>query len=157
MSGEEIKNIEDLIQLGEGKKIVNYKINRLTAPGENYGSLMLSVDITVKTATGNEEIHAVAKMVPPSEFIQEIFNTPVTFRNEIAFYKEILPILQDFQRQHGVKEVIDFVPKYYGSRRNLKGDEGKVDQDAVLLLENLKVVTKSWPVTAPGSQGVFGA
>jgi hypothetical protein len=139
MSGEEIKNIEDLIQLGEGKKIVNYKINRLTAPGENYGSLMLSVDITVKTATGNEEIHAVAKMVPPSEFIQEIFNTPVTFRNEIAFYKEILPILQDFQRQHGVKEVIDFVPKYYGSRRNLKGDEGKVDQDAVLLLENLKV------------------
>jgi hypothetical protein len=62
MSGEEIKNIEDLIQLGEGKKIVNYKINRLTAPGENYGSLMLSVDISVKTATGNEEIHAVAKM-----------------------------------------------------------------------------------------------
>jgi hypothetical protein len=53
MSGEEIKNIEDLVQLGEGKKIVNYKINRLTAPGENYGSLMLSVDITVKTATGN--------------------------------------------------------------------------------------------------------
>jgi hypothetical protein len=78
-------------------------------------------------------------MVPPSEFIQEVFNTPVTFRNEIAFYKDILPILQDFQRQHGVKEVIDFVPKYYGSRRNLKGDEGKVDQDAVLLLENLKV------------------
>jgi hypothetical protein len=49
MSAEQIKNIEDLIPLGDGKKIVNCKINRLTAPGENYGSLMLSVDITVKT------------------------------------------------------------------------------------------------------------
>jgi thiamine kinase-like enzyme len=139
MSAEQIKNIEDLIPLGDGKKIVDYKIKRLTTPGENRGSLMLKVDFTVKTSTGNEEIHAAAKAVLPNEFIQEHFNTPVTFRNEIAFYKKIIPLLQDFQRQHGVKDVIDFVPKYYGSRLNLKGDEGKVDQDAVLLLENLKV------------------
>jgi thiamine kinase-like enzyme len=139
MSAEQIKNIEDLIPLGDGKKIVDCKIKLLTAPGENSGSVMLKVDFTVKTPTGNEEIHAAAKTVPPNELIQEVFNTAVTFRNEIAFYKKIVPLLQDFQRQHGVKEVIDFVPKYYGSRLNLKGDEGKVDQDAVLLLENLKV------------------
>jgi hypothetical protein len=139
MSAGQIKNIEDLIPLGDGKKIVDYKIKHLTAPGENRGSVMLKVDFTVKSPTGNEEIHAAAKTVPPSELIQEVFNTPVTFRNEIAFYKKIVPLLQDFQRQHGVKEVIDFVPKYYGSRLNLKDDEGKVDQDAVLLLENLKV------------------
>jgi hypothetical protein len=139
MSVEKINNLEHLIPLGESKKIVDHKIKRLTAPGENYGSLMLSVDVTVKTPTGNEEIHAVAKTVPPNEFIQEVFNTPVTFRNEIAFYKNIVPLLQQFQRQHGVKEIIDFVPKYYGSRVNLKGDEGEVDQDAVLLMENLKV------------------
>jgi uncharacterized ubiquitin-like protein YukD len=139
MSAEQIKNIEDLIPLGDGKKIVDYKIKLLTAPGENSGSLMLKVDFTVKTPTGNEEIHAAAKTVPPNELIQEVFNTAVTFRNEIAFYKKIVPLLQDFQKQHGVKEVIDFVPKYYGSRLNLKGDEGKVDQDAVLLLENLKL------------------
>jgi hypothetical protein len=139
MSAEQIKNIEDLIPLGDGKKIVDYKIKRLTTPGENRGSLMLKVDFTVKTSTGNEEIYAAAKAVLPNEFIQEHFNTPVTFRNEIAFYKKIIPLLQDFQRQHGVKDVIDFVPKYYGSRLNLKGDEGNMDQDAVLLLENLKV------------------
>jgi hypothetical protein len=44
----------------------------LTAVGENYGSLMLSVDLTINTPTGNEEIHAVAKTVPPNEYIQKI-------------------------------------------------------------------------------------
>jgi thiamine kinase-like enzyme len=139
MSAEQIKNIENLIPLGKGKKMVNWKIKRFTASGENYGSLMLSVDIVVKTPTGSEEIHAIAKAIPHSEFIQKLFNAPVTFRNEITFYKKILPMLQRFQRQHGVKEVIDFVAKYYGSRLNLKGDADKVDQDAVLLLENLTV------------------
>jgi hypothetical protein len=139
MNLEHINNIEDLIPLGETKKILDRKIKRLTAVGENYGSLMLSVDLTIKSPTGNEEIHAVAKTVPPNEFIQKIFNTPVTFRNEIAFYKNIVPLLQDFQREHGVKEVIDFVPKYYGSRLNKNCDEGEVDKDAVLLLENLNV------------------
>jgi hypothetical protein len=139
MNLEHINNIEDLIPLGETKKIVDRKIKRLTAVGENYGSLMLSVDLTIKTPTGNEEIHAVAKTVPPNEYIQKIFNTPVTFRNEIAFYKNIVPLLQEFQREHGVKKVIDFVPKYYGSRLNKNCDEGEVDKDAVLLLENLNV------------------
>jgi hypothetical protein len=143
MNLEHINNIEDLIPLGETKKIVDRKIKRLTAVGENYGSLMLSVDLIIKTPIGNEEIHAVAKTVPPNEYIQKIFNTPVTFRNEIAFYKNIVPLLQEFQREHGVKEVIDFVPKYYGSRLNLKCDEGEVDKDAVLLLENLKVANYS--------------
>jgi hypothetical protein len=139
MNLEHINNIEDLIPLDETKKIVDRKIKRLTAVGENYGSLMLSVDLTIKTPTGNEEIHAVAKTVPPNEFIQKVFNTPVTFRNEIAFYKKVVPLLQQFQREHGVKKVIDFVPKYYGSRLNKNCDEGEVDKDAVLLLENLKV------------------
>jgi hypothetical protein len=139
MNLEQINNIEDLVPLGENKKIVDCKLKRLTAVGDNYGSLMLSVDLTIKSPSGNEEIRAVAKAIPPNEFIQKIFNTPVTFRNEIAFYKNIVPLLQDFQREHGVKEVIDFVPKYYGSRLNKNCDEGKVDKDAVLLLENLKV------------------
>ncbi|RZC41044.1 EcKinase, APH, and/or DUF1679 domain containing protein [Asbolus verrucosus] len=139
MNLDKIEKIEDLLIFDKNKKIIEHKIKRLTAPGENYGSLMLSVDIMLKNSQGTEEINVVAKMVPPNEFIQEIFNTPVTFRNEIGFYKNIVPVLQNFQREHGVDKVIDFFSKYYGSRLNLKNNNDKVDADAALLLENLKV------------------
>lgn len=101
---------------------------------------MLSLDITVKTPKGNEEIHAVAKMVPPNEFLQQVFQTQITFRNEIGFYDNIVPILRKFQREQGISDVIDFFPKYYGSRLNLNGDSTNVDSDGAILLENLKVL-----------------
>ena len=138
MNVEQIKNIEDLIELDAGSKIKSHTVKRLTAPGENYGSLILSVDISVQTPNGDEEVHAVAKMVPPNKFIQEVFNTQVTFRNEIGFFRNIVPVLQNFQREHGVKKVTNFAAKYYGSRLNLNKDESIVDDDAALVVENLK-------------------
>ena len=70
MDTAHIKDINNLIKLDHCKTIIDQKVRRLTAPGENYGSLMLSVDLTVKTPHGTEEIHTVAKMLPPSKFIQ---------------------------------------------------------------------------------------
>ncbi|KAJ3658386.1 hypothetical protein Zmor_010126 [Zophobas morio] len=133
MSDLKIPNLEDLLQLDE--KIVSTQIKCLTAPGENYGSLMLSVDITTETT----DLQIVAKTLPPNPKMQEMFNCPVTFRNEIAFYKSIIPTLRSFQKEHGVKKVMNFAAKYYGSRPNLHHKDEKIDKDAVLLLENLKV------------------
>ncbi|XP_063927629.1 uncharacterized protein LOC135140848 [Zophobas morio] len=133
----QIKKLENLVCL-PGKKIQSCDVKRLTAPGENYGSLMLSLDITAEGPNGPEKISLVAKTVPPNEFIQELFMTSITFRNEIVFYKQIVPTLQEFQRENGVKEVIDFTPKYFGSRLNLTGGES-VDENGALVLENLKI------------------
>lgn len=120
--------------------IKNYTLKQLTAPGENYGSLMLRLDMTVENQNITSEINAVVKMLPPNLFLQEMFNTEVTFRKEIMFYKTIIPTLQQFQRDHNVQTIIDFVPRYYGSRLNLKNDySAKVDEHAILVLENLKV------------------
>lgn len=115
-----IKNFSELLALPPPKKLKQYHVARLTAPGENYGSIMLSVDIKIETLQGEEDVHVVAKMVPPNDTVQEIFNTSVTFRNEIAFYKNIVPTLREFQRENGVEEV-DFCPEYFGSRLNLTG------------------------------------
>ncbi|KAJ3658378.1 hypothetical protein Zmor_010118 [Zophobas morio] len=140
MNVEKIEKLEDIVPLGENKTIIDHQVKRLTAAGENYGSLMLSVDITVQNAYGTEEIHTVAKMVPPNDFIQEVFNTQTTFKNEIGFYNNIVPALHEFQREQGMDELVDFSPTYYGGRINLTGDSSVVDSDAVLLLENLKTV-----------------
>ncbi|XP_966903.1 uncharacterized protein LOC655281 [Tribolium castaneum] len=133
-----IKNFSSLLSLPPSKKLKECKIARLTAPGENYGSLMLKVDVTLTTTSGGSEtLHLVAKMVPPNPDIQEIFNTSVTFRNEIEFYRKIVPALRNFQKKFG-PEVVNFFPKYFGSRLNLTGSD-HVDPDAVLLLDNLKI------------------
>lgn len=140
MAVPKIADLENLISLPKGSKIVEQKSQNLTAAGDNYGSLMLKVDITIEGSSGTQTINAVAKLVPPDEYVQKIFNTQVTYRNEIAFYKTIVPVLQDFQKEFGVEDVIGFTPRYLGSRLNLQDDDNaKVDSNAALILENLKL------------------
>lgn len=138
MSVTRIVKLENLLNLPKDKKILKYEVKRLTAPGENYCSIILSVDLMVQSGNETDKIHLVAKLVPPVDFVQEIANTQVTFRNEIEFYKTIVPLIQNFQRENGVADVIDFAPKYYGSRFNLTGSD-KIDLNGALVLENLKV------------------
>ncbi|KAG5870713.1 hypothetical protein JTB14_020725 [Gonioctena quinquepunctata] len=47
--------------------------------------------------------------------------------------------LQEFQRKQGIEEVIDCFPKFYGARTNLENSDGKIDENAILILENLKI------------------
>lgn len=140
MNVQKITNLDSLLVLPKNQKILTYQINPLTAAGDNYGSIMLKLDITVQTPDGKKELKTVAKLIPPNDFIQEIFNTQVTYRNEVALYKTIVPTLRAFQIEFGVEKVIDFTAKYLGSRLNLAEDStAKVDGDAVLLLENLQI------------------
>nr|XP_023013093.1 uncharacterized protein LOC111503102 [Leptinotarsa decemlineata] len=140
MGSEEIKNLPDLLKnyLGTSKQIHDVKITRLTAPGENFGSVMLKLDITVlNTENGTKEIlHAVGKTLPETELFREIFNVQMTYRYEMAFYEIIVPAVQDFQRRLGITQVFDTVCKCIATRKNLDGSD-KIDDDAVIVLENL--------------------
>ncbi|XP_060531086.1 uncharacterized protein LOC132704829 [Cylas formicarius] len=137
MSEYDIKNLEELLASHLHREIVDKKITRLTAPGENYGSLMLKVDLTVKNGDRTEEIHAAAKCVPPNEAIQKMFNTQVTFRNEIAWYTIIIPTIQRFLRENNVRFSANFFTELYGARISLNKDSATVDEDGVILFENL--------------------
>lgn len=143
MPGENIIDLEGLLQpyIGPNKKIVDVKKDRLTAPGENYCSIMLKLDITLKNLeTGKEEeLFAVAKTINTevNEFFKK--SAPPQFKKEIAFYTEIVPALQEFQREQGITDVIDLFPKLYAARKNLHGNDDEVDDDCVIILENLKV------------------
>lgn len=134
-----IEKLEELLRryMEKDQKIVRTKVTRLTPPGENFGSTMLKVDLTIKGQDGNwEPLNIVAKMIPEDEFFQQIYNVNVTFNMESAFYSTIIPTMQEFQREQGVEDVIDFFPNFYGSRKNLDGGD-KIDGNAVILLENL--------------------
>uniref|UniRef100_A0A6P7FUK7 Uncharacterized protein LOC114334184 n=1 Tax=Diabrotica virgifera virgifera TaxID=50390 RepID=A0A6P7FUK7_DIAVI len=135
-----IKNLPGLInpKLDQGKFLKDFKTSRLTAAGANYGSVMLKLQLTVADKNNEEEtIDAVAKMLPDSEIFREIFHVQITFTNEMAFYDVIVPTLQEFQRDLGIKKVIECFPKCFATRKNLLNNSNKIDDDAIILLENL--------------------
>lgn len=139
----EIKDLDKVLQfVGPNAKIINVSSKPLTALGENYGSLMLALEIKLQINNGctkHETINLVAKMCPPNEYLKKIFDTLLTFKKEIAVYSSVFPTLKTFQQEQGMKNVIEFFPKCYGARISLNPNSNAVDDDAILLLENLKL------------------
>ncbi|KAG5866041.1 hypothetical protein JTB14_016832 [Gonioctena quinquepunctata] len=139
MAKSSIKNLEELLKEYIGSKtIVDVKETPLVELGENYRSYLSRLDLTLKNQENTEEqLHLVAKLVPKSGPFYDIAAIQFSVQTEIYFYEVIVSALQQFQRDHGVADVIDCFPKYYGSRMNLHGKNGEVDDDSVILLENL--------------------
>ncbi|XP_060534910.1 uncharacterized protein LOC132707185 [Cylas formicarius] len=146
MSNElrDVQNLDEILRshLKSGETIEDVRTTRLTAVGDNYGSLMLRLEIRLKNDVTKDSrtLEVVAKTLPRSEFVQHIFNVQVTFKNEIAFYTSIIPALDRFAKERDASADTDFVPKPYGGRISLNPANAVVDDDAVLILENLKIL-----------------
>lgn len=141
MAKYEIENLEELVSqyAGPDKIISDVQISPLLAPGENYFSTMLEVSLKLKHKTTGAEVpfHAVAKCVVGTN---PGMPGPMTFTylNEVTFYKEIVPVVENFLRNEGMKGITEVIPKLYAVRPNLHGNNDEVDGHAVILLENLK-------------------
>nr|XP_022907459.1 uncharacterized protein LOC111418971 isoform X1 [Onthophagus taurus] len=136
----EIQNIKDLIGplLKGNKKYLSHEQEKLLQVGENYGSVILKLVVYCEDENGKkEEHHCIAKLVPPSSYIQKIFKTKITFKKEIRIYDTIIPLLRSFGEEHGVKNLLPFFGKYIGSRISLNPKSVDVDNDAALILRNL--------------------
>lgn len=140
----EIKNLQNIFQeyVGSNKKLISSEISPLTAPGENYLSVMLKVDAVLKDEeTGKEEVvHAVGKCIHSSGVHQFLLDIEkVNYKNEMAFYTEIIPTLQNFAKEKGLKKDFDIFPTLFAHRANLLGNSDEVDENSILLMENMKV------------------
>lgn len=141
---EEIKNLQELLSqyVGPHKKIISSEISKLTAPGENYLSVVLKVDVVVRDeTTGKEEkVNAVGKCLHSNDVHQMLRNFgKKNYETELAFYTEILPTLQEFVKEKGLKRNFDIFPKLIAYRPNLNGETDEVDENSILLMENLDV------------------
>lgn len=138
-----VRNLNELLQkkFGDDVTLGETTITPLTSSGENYGSQMLAIEAKLKNKNFKENttLNIVAKMCPPNEFLKETFNSSITFKKEIAAYNKIFPSLINFQKEQGVYNTINFFPCCYGARTNLSENFDSVDDDAILLLENLKL------------------
>jgi hypothetical protein len=129
-------------QLGSDVKVEGFKTEALTQPGDNYGSTILSAELTIKQGNERSALSLVVKLVPPSPFLREAFNIEVTFSKEVNAYRLVSPQYKALQAEKGIprNKRVDVFPKFYGARTNKQGDfNDKSDDTAVLLLENLKI------------------
>uniref|UniRef100_A0AAG5DEJ6 CHK kinase-like domain-containing protein n=1 Tax=Anopheles atroparvus TaxID=41427 RepID=A0AAG5DEJ6_ANOAO len=171
-----IRDLEGLLSpvLPAGTRVLGYKAEFLTAPGDNYGSTMLAIAVRTDTPPGKDTerrkdheqtdgdncgkdddglLHLVAKMRPSSEEFLEIFQIDTTFVKEAAVYLKIVPTLLALQREQGFDgegELIDVFCRCYNARVSLDPAVEKVDEDGVMLFENLK---RAGYVTADRRQG----
>ena len=143
----ELRDLEPLLRkkLGDDVSVVRYSTESLLPVGENYGSTILKVHALIKrnkNADGDEEeLDLVAKMLPPTDFQRMVFSSPITFRKEAFLYQELMPAYQRLEKEFGVPddEVFDIVAEFYGARFSIAEPGGEVDEDAVILMQNLKV------------------
>ncbi|XP_015834457.1 uncharacterized protein Syx5 isoform X1 [Tribolium castaneum] len=137
MASYDIKNLEDVLNpVIKKSDFVSASVSRLTSAGDNYASLILAVDITVKGQ--NNKIRTVAKLLPRNPYVQKHFNSQCSFRNEVGYYQTIIPCLKQFQREQGISEVINCVPDFFGARFNLHPPSTKIDENAILLIKNIQ-------------------
>lgn len=131
----------------DGRKLAMSSCSYLTQPGENYGSLMLNVVVTVRISYKHEEeLHLVAKLPPiTNELFWTLFQPQRTCVTENAVYKYLAPAMRKIQVNFciGKEKIFDPFAAYYGSRLSLEetidsDDKNiQVDKNAILLLENL--------------------
>ncbi|XP_030767132.1 uncharacterized protein LOC115890909 [Sitophilus oryzae] len=129
-----IKNLDKVVKL-DGI-IKNAEYTRLTAPGENFLSLVLRVDIDVERDGKKKTVSTVAKRVPLGSNNFALHMNIQSMKNEIKFYSDLIPILTKFASENGV-DASELFPKYYGSRLSLDSINGDADREALIVLENL--------------------
>lgn len=138
---EKMKGLESLLakKFPSGFTIIKCDINPLTKPGDNYGSEMSSLILELKTGKV-ETLSLVAKRPPKNEQLLSIFQTSRTFIKENCFYTVIVPCIQEFEQDVGILDgdKLNVFCECYGARISLSPESLYVDQDALLLLENLK-------------------
>ncbi|XP_055918620.1 uncharacterized protein LOC129950722 [Eupeodes corollae] len=139
----EIKNLAKVVDPHlNGGQLISYSSRYLTKPGDNYGSLMLSISANIRRIDGTiEELPLVAKLPPlTSEIFWNIFNPEVTSLRENAIYENVSQSLLQLQFDKGIpeSEIVDIFAKSYGCRISLNPNATTLDRDAVLVLENLQ-------------------
>ncbi|XP_053985536.1 uncharacterized protein LOC128879975 [Hylaeus volcanicus] len=136
-----VLNLDSVLaqSLGRDVQIKNLEWRPLTAPGDNFGSIMLAVDVTVTRANETETLNLVAKLPPTSTYLLQLFNSPVTFKKELLFYSVMAKEFEELQLECGLKEesLSIIAPKYFGGRLGLRNPD-QFDDQALIVLENLK-------------------
>ena len=142
----ELKNLQSLLRdsINQELIVVEYETCNLLPKGENYASTMLKVEAKIRRTKNSpkENLPLVAKMIPTTEFQRDLFNATASFKKEIYVFEKLVPAYRMLEKEAGISDenLFDILPKFYGGRLTLnKENSDKADEDAVMLMENIKL------------------
>ncbi|XP_062124982.1 uncharacterized protein LOC133838049 [Drosophila sulfurigaster albostrigata] len=116
-------------EITDYKDIQSFLVRKATEAGDNYSSIMLSVDIDyLKVSGGKSSISFMLKVPPAGAASKTILDLMLTFKKEIAMYYDVIPQLEQLYQHAG--EPVVFGPKSYTFQTSPKDDH--------ILLENLR-------------------
>ncbi|XP_017848082.2 uncharacterized protein LOC108603631 [Drosophila busckii] len=137
-----IRNLAELINPAlNGSKLDSFELKPLTKPGDNYGSILLSIEAQLRQPDGKLVKQRFVGKVPPTDPQHWQFVQPErTQLTENEFYKMLVPAVQRLQDEAGIakEQQFDGFARYYGARQALSRDSNVVDHDAILVLEDLR-------------------
>lgn len=57
----EIRKLKEFLEKSLGTKVLEYDLKYLTKPGDNYGSIIQSLDVKVESKNGNDPVSITAQ------------------------------------------------------------------------------------------------
>lgn len=136
-----VQDLQALLRqtFGPDFQINNVEWTPLTDPGENFGSVILAVDVSAEQNNKKRLLHVVVKLPPKSAYLLDLFDSPVTFKKELDFYSAVAPEFINLQKESGIPREAQSVitPRFFGGRLGLR-DPQRFDDQAAIVLENLK-------------------
>lgn len=124
---------------GPNFRIHDLEWKHLTDPGENFGSIILAININAEQNDKKRTLNVVVKLPPKSAYLLDLFDSPLTFKKELEFYSTVAPEFLKLQNESGIpREALSvIVPQFLGGRLGLR-DPQRFDEQAAIVLENLK-------------------
>ncbi|XP_060666386.1 uncharacterized protein LOC132798520 isoform X1 [Drosophila nasuta] len=142
---EILPEIQELSQVIEpslrGDSLFRYDVTNLTQPGDNYGSVLISIRAHLQRPGGELYFKRFVAKVPPTDEKYWRFIQPErTCLVENAIYKILAPALTVLQYEAGIPKDkhFDGFADFLGSRISLIPNAKAVDKDAILILEDLR-------------------
>lgn len=136
-----IQDLDALLRqtCGRDFQIKDVEWKPLTDPGENFGSMILAVDISAEENNKKRTLNVVIKLPPKSAYLLDLFDSPMTFKKELDFYSNVAPEFLRLQNESRMSQEAQsvIVPRFFGGRLGLR-DPKRFDDQAAIVLENLK-------------------
>lgn len=136
-----VKNLDALLiqTYGPDFQIHDAEWKQLTDPGENFGSQILAITVNAEQNGKKKTLNMVVKLPPRSQYLLDLFDSPITFKKELDFYSTVAAEFLKLQNESGIPEeaLSVITPRFLGGRLGLR-DPQCFDEQAAIILENLK-------------------
>nr|CAD7452099.1 unnamed protein product [Timema tahoe] len=108
--------VSDIVTKNEGFTDVKYTITKGSNAGDNFVGIIHRITAEGRSHDNKKQVMSfIVKCMPDSQERRKQFGSNTFFDNEIVFYDQIIPTLEEFQRERGIpdQDRLNSLPKCF--------------------------------------------